>query len=254
MAIVNPDRVLDLRKLHRRREPTEPEGPRKHRYRREGALPLTANLHESLRLQWDRLWRQAGATPPAALLDRLLAAWSEPQRHYHTLQHLSECLAHLEPLAALAEHPAEVGLALWFHDAVYALGRQDNEARSAEWAQAEMRAAGWPAASAERVAGLIMATCHDAVPAGRDAEIVVDIDLGILGAPPARFDEYELQVRREYEHLPDAVFRTGRAAVLRQFLAREWIYSTAVFREAFEARARENLERSLRGLGAGVTA
>jgi hypothetical protein len=28
MAIVNPDRVLDLRQLHRRSAPTEPEGPR----------------------------------------------------------------------------------------------------------------------------------------------------------------------------------------------------------------------------------
>jgi predicted metal-dependent HD superfamily phosphohydrolase len=192
-----------------------------------------------------------GALPPQDLLERLLAAWSEPWRHYHTLQHLSECLDHAALLAPLAAYPAEVALALWFHDAVYERGRHDNEARSADWAREAMRTAGLPEASAERVAALIMATCHQAEPAGGDAVIVVDIDLWILGAPAERFDEYEGQVRREYGHLPDAAFRQGRAAVLRQFLGREWIFGTPLFRERFETPARENLERSLRALGAG---
>lgn len=199
--------------------------------------------------RWQALWREAGALPAPGLSERLLAAWSEPQRHYHTLQHLGECLAHLPALAATAHDPVAVGLALWFHDAVYDPGRADNEARSAEWARAEILAAGLPTVLADHVTDLIMATCHHATPADRDAEVVVDIDLAILGAAPARFAEYERQVRREYGHLPDEVFRLGRMAVLREFLGRERIFSTEEFFARFEAVARGNLERSLRALG-----
>lgn len=202
----------------------------------------------SLRADWDALWQAAGATPTADLFARLAAAWSEPQRHYHTLQHLGECLALLPRFATQAEHPVEAGLALWFHDAVYALGGADNEARSAAWAREEMLAAGLPAAMAARVTALILATCHDAIPATADARVVVDIDLAILGAAPERFDEYERQVRQEYGHLPAAAFRHGRTAVLQQFLEREWIYSTPLGREGLEAQARANLARSLRAL------
>lgn len=201
-----------------------------------------------LRADWEALWQAVGAAPSPALFDRLTAAWSEPQRHYHTLQHLAECLALFPRLSGLTAHPVEVELALWFDDAVYATGRHDNEARSAEWARQEMLAARLPAAKAERVVALVMATCHDATPATADARVVVDIDLAILGAAPARFDDYERQVRQEYGHLPATTFCRGRAAILQHFLDRAWIYHTPPGREHFEAQARDNLERSLRAL------
>jgi predicted metal-dependent HD superfamily phosphohydrolase len=70
------------------------------------------------------------------------------------------------------------------------------------------------------VHALVMATGHDAVPQGRDQEVLVDIDLSILGATPARFDEYEQQVRAEYAWVPEFLFRRKRRAILGQFLAR----------------------------------
>src|SRR6185369_8345285 len=106
---------------------------------------------DALQHSWERAWRGLGAHPEAGLFDALVAAYREPHRHYHTVQHLAECLAQLEPALDLAEQAGEVELALWFHDAVYELTRRDNEARSAEWAAAAARAAGVPAASAERV-------------------------------------------------------------------------------------------------------
>lgn len=213
---------------------------------------MAQDARDDLLDDWTALWRQAGAPPAPGLFERLLAAWSEPQRHYHTLQHLGECLAHFRALAHLPEHPVEVGLALFFHDAVYAIGRHDNEARSAAWARDEMRAEGLPADMAERVATLVMATCHDAIPQGIDAQVLVDIDLSILGAAPARFAEYEAQVRREYGHLPEEVFRQGRKAILEQFSARPRLFSTPAARDRWEAQARENLAASLRRLAAGT--
>ncbi|MBT9552193.1 MAG: hypothetical protein IV088_15195 [Hydrogenophaga sp.] len=65
-----------------------------------------------------------------------------------------------------------------------------------------------------------MATCHDAEPEGDDARRLVDIDLAILGADPARFAEYDAQVREEYRWVPNWLYRCKRREVLAGFLAR----------------------------------
>lgn len=203
---------------------------------------------------WQRLWGELGAAQASGgLMNQLVAAWGEPQRHYHTLQHLRECLAHFDAAAMLARRPAEVELALWFHDAVYDPRRGDNEERSADWAAASIRAAGCAEEIAQRVQALVMATKGHGVPAGDpDTDLLLDIDLAILGAAPARFDEYEQQVRKEYAHVPDAAFRDRRRAVLESFLRWPAIYRTAAFRDALEDKARANLRRSIAKLSAGA--
>lgn len=199
---------------------------------------------------WQRLWGELGATQAnGGLMNQLVAAWGERHRHYHTLQHLRECLAHFEAASMLARRPAEVELALWFHDAVYDPKRDDNEERSADWARDSVRAAGCDEQVADRVHALVMATkSHAAEGDDPDARLLVDIDLAILGSAPARFDEYEQQVRREYAHVSDQAWREGRAKVLQSFLARPRLYSTDAYRDALEARARENLARSVAAL------
>jgi predicted metal-dependent HD superfamily phosphohydrolase len=204
---------------------------------------------EELRNHWNAAWRALGvAAADEALGIELQRRYGEPQRRYHTLQHLGECLAWFEREKEAAEHPGEVALALWFHDAVYDVHAHDNEARSADWARSAIVSAGAPAEAAERVHALVMATRHDAVPEGRDAELLVDIDLSILGADAARFDEYERQVHAEYAFVPDEVRRPRRRAILQRFLAREAIYATPRMHALLEARARANLARSIAAL------
>lgn len=195
---------------------------------------------------WCRAWRNLGVEAPAGLRERLLAAWCEPQRAYHSLQHLSECIAHFEGSMLLAKAPGEVEIALWFHDAVYALKGKDNERRSADWARDALSAAGANPAAVSRVEALIMATCHDVVPHDADAQLLVGIDLAILGADPTRFAEYDRQVAIEYSWVPGFVYRFKRRQVLRGFLDRPAIYQTAHFRDRLEAQARLNLAAATR--------
>jgi len=202
--------------------------------------------------RWLGPWAALGV-PLSGRLEELrasvLARYREPQRHYHTVQHLAECFERWPEIRAHAAQPAEVELALWFHDAIYDTHRADNEALSAALARDTALSLGVATGPAQRIADLILCTRHAVEPEGPDAEALIDVDLSILGAASARFAEYERQVRQEYAWVPEETFRKRRAEVLGQFLARSWIYSTPAFRKRYEPVARANLERSLAALG-----
>ncbi|MBD9397279.1 N-methyl-D-aspartate receptor NMDAR2C subunit [Pseudomonas sp. PDM11] len=194
---------------------------------------------------WARTWSGLGLQPDANLFEALMAAYAQPQRHYHGLQHLEECLAHFGQVRDLAEYPEEVEIALWFHDAVYDVRGTSNERQSADWAVRALLSCEASQPTQNRVEQLIMATRHDAAPVDGDERLLIDIDLSILGAEPERFAEYYRQIRAEYSWVPEPVYSMKRKAVLSSFLARPSIYSTPYFRERFEAQARVNLSAAI---------
>lgn len=199
---------------------------------------------------WDRAWRGLRAKGSGhALRDTLLTRYAEPHRRYHGLQHLEECLSTFERVRHLAEHPHEVEMALWFHDAVYDLTASDNESRSASWAKEALLTATSEPDTAERVHALVMATKHTHTPAHGDEQVLVDVDLSILGATPTRFAEYEVQIRQEYAHVPEPIFRSKRSEILKSFLDRDTIYTTPELHQALESQARTNLRAAVEGHG-----
>jgi predicted metal-dependent HD superfamily phosphohydrolase len=191
-------------------------------------------------------WKRVGAQgDPAPVHARLVASYSEPHRAYHNLAHIQHCLAEFEKARPLAAVPDSIEMAIWFHDAVYNSRAKDNEERSAELALSVAREAMLPAAFGQRVADLILATRHNAPPGDPDAALLVDVDLSILGQPVERFNEYERQIRKEYNWVEASAFAAGRGAVLKSFLERSSIFSTPFFRDKYERQARENLKRSI---------
>lgn len=197
---------------------------------------------------WRRVWQMFGVHAPAGLFNELEAAYHEPQRHYHGIQHLGECLALLQLSWELASKPHEVGIALWFHDAHYQPAESENELRSASWACRALIAAGVGEQSAQRVFDLVMATNHlhaqQELIQG-DAALVLDIDLAILGSPAARYQQYRADVAKEFAFAGPAAYSKGRALVLEAFLARPAIYHTPWAVQNFERQARSNLESDL---------
>jgi predicted metal-dependent HD superfamily phosphohydrolase len=196
---------------------------------------------------WTRDWRALGVEADKALWEQILARYGERHRNYHTVQHLGECLELCEETHTQACRPGEVAVALWFHDAIYEPRRHDNEAQSAAWARRVVSESA-AADAAVRVYDMIMATRHDATPLDPDAQLLVDIDLAILGSAPDRFDEYEGQVREEYGWVPGFLFRSTRRRILEGFLNRPRIYATDYFHDRREATARANLRRSIERL------
>src|SRR4051812_42451988 len=109
---------------------------------------------------WVRLLAHYSVEPGAAypVFDRLVAAHSEPHRHYHTLEHLNEMFKVAGKLADAANDPMAIQLAIWFHDAVYDPRGKDNEERSAALAVDLLRPLGVTDETVARVAAMIRAT------------------------------------------------------------------------------------------------
>ena len=181
----------------------------------------------------------------------LEAAYAEPHRRYHTRRHIEQCLALLDGVPDLMDSERRVlAWAIWWHDAVYDPTATDNEARSAELAKRDLRDLDATLHERDEVARLIRLTAGHTVEAlDRLGEILVSIDLAILGAPAADYDTYAQAVRAEYAHVSDEAWRAGRPRVLQQFLDAPVIYPEPDLRGRFEAQARANLAREIASLG-----
>jgi predicted metal-dependent HD superfamily phosphohydrolase len=201
-----------------------------------------------LRARWLDLCRALGARGDAApFYDDLAARYGAEARAYHGLAHLDQCFTELDGVRAHVEDAAAIGLAIFFHDAVYDVrSGDDNEARSADLCDDACRALGIADGVRARVRRYILATKrHEGLDGDADGAIFLDIDMSILGQDRVEYERYERAVRREYAAVPDEAFNAGRAQFLRSVLAREAIFASAPFRERYEARARENMTRSL---------
>ncbi len=180
----------------------------------------------------------------------LEAAYAEPHRRYHTRAHIEQCLALLDQVSDLTETEHQIlTYAIWWHDAVYDAKASDNEAKSAEMAKRDLRDFDVSLHARDEVARLIRLTAGHQVEEGdRLGEILVSIDLSILGAPDDRYDVYAEAVRAEYAHVPDDLWRTGRSGVLQRFLDAQVIFPDPAFAHWLEAQARANLSRELASL------
>jgi len=199
----------------------------------------------ALQKDWEALWQRVGVGPQIALLHSVRQAYLKPARHYHNLAHIAACIEEFKAVRKVCENPDAVEAAIWFHDWVYDPMRDDNEQRSAEQAMEAITEAGAPPALAYLVGRYVLETTHDTPPIDQDAQILVDIDLSILGKPQAEYDHYERMIRREYTHVPESRYRTARAGILRKFLARPRIYHNAHFITRYEQPARDNLARAI---------
>lgn len=183
---------------------------------------------------------------PAPYADNLLTRWAEPQRRYHTTEHLAAVLDRIDELAGHAAEPDVVRLAAWFHDAVYRPDRSENEERSAALAERALPELGIDAERTAEVARLVRLTVtHDPAEGDSNGEVLCDADLAVLAGAPEQYAAYAAAVREEFAFVPDEAFRAGRADVLRQLLALPRLFRTPEGHDRWERLARRNLTTEL---------
>jgi len=191
--------------------------------------------------------RHAPLVLPPDVERTLVAAYAEPQRAYHTATHIHEVLHWYDTVYDEVgwRAPADVYVAVVFHDAVYDPTRHDNEARSAQLAR------GLVDASDDAVRLILLTAKHGQLHAkdlDHDAAHFLDSDTAILGASAAVFDDYDAAIAVEYQHVPRDAYRAGRRAFLSSMLSRERIYFSDFFHARLDAPARDNLARALQRL------
>ena len=207
--------------------------------------------------------RLKASWPAADLGARLVADWSDRGRHYHTANHLIDCLERVDELVRSSEDGRLnqdqrnlVELALFFHDRI--LDTSDPASRTGDQVSNEERSALSleheadphldPSIVSEAVRLVRLTERHDPADEDYPGQVMCDCDLAILGADPERFDRYEADVRQEYAWVSDENWRTGRRAVVEKFLDRQTLFRTPYFQKRFENQARENLRRSIQKL------
>lgn len=170
-------------------------------------------------------------------------------RAYHNLDHIGYMreLFNIE-CRDLAEDPDSLEWAIWFHDAIQFTRSPvagANEFLSGIVATEDQN---FPQGKIHKVKGLISATSHKGNFLDIDSHLICDLDLAILGAVEHAYDVYEQRVHKEYEWVPEDIWRTQRVRILSDFLSRERIYQTDFWHEKLEEKARANLTRAIDAL------
>lgn len=208
---------------------------------------------------WVRACLGAGATAShdeiETVGERLLARWTEPDRHYHNARHLAEVLAHVDELAEEAHEPDLIRLAAWYHGAVfdaaerasYAHRGGEDERASAALARLELGELGLPDRAVDRVAELVTALERHSAPGDDDCAVLCDADLAMLAAEPQRYKAYVAEIRAEYAHIPVEEFVRARIAILRRLQARPRLFATPMA-HGWEEPARQNVDAELQRL------
>lgn len=196
--------------------------------------------------RWNALWKREGANVGLAdVYGSLIDSYSEKNRAYHNLSHISDCLKEFDQAKQLLKNKDDVEVAIWFHDIIYDTKRGDNEERSAEFAYKVAKSVGLSEGSAKRIHDYILATKHKGTPRDNDAKFVMDIDLSSLGASQETFETNSSNIRKEYSWVSEHEFKIERTNFLNYFLNRPGIYMTSFFRKKYEEIAKENIKSYL---------
>ncbi|HEY4497078.1 MAG TPA: metal-dependent phosphohydrolase [Candidatus Paceibacterota bacterium] len=210
--------------------------------------------HNELKKRWNELMKSLGVNDARGeIFNDLVARYSEPHRRYHTLEHIVNMLREFAKVKAHASYPKAVEFAIWFHDAIYDTRREDNEQASAKLAVEAVKKLGitngvFGDIFSPKVYELVLTTEYKRLPGDADEDLLADLDLATLASDPEIFDENMKKIREEYSWLSDEQFKWGRIMFMRNMLSRPRIYSSPRTREKYDARARANLERSIKKL------
>ena len=200
-----------------------------------------------IKREWSTLLSDSGISQSQQsdeLYNELIIAYSEAQRHYHTLDHILEMLSLLNESGCV--EPA-ARWATWYHDIVYLPGHKNNEEKSALKAVSSLKSIGINNDIAQLVQNIILATQSHISSSDSSHFLltVLDADMAILGSNQNSYMKYCHAISMEFGHIPRLAYEHGRGRFIRSVASQERIYQTAWFYDRFEKLARENIQQEL---------
>ena len=207
----------------------------------------------AIRAHWDRA-TNGMANRDAWFNDKIVPMYNEPTRYYHTLVHLEEMIGYLERLDYdVAKDYQTLVLTILFHDVVYDPMSATNEEDSVKlfekfWSESDQ---GDEEVKARVVRYILATKQHTATEEDACAQLLLDIDMAVLGKHLGAYWEYASLIRREYSFVNHDLYCAKRAEVLKGFLENP-IFGTRVLKDAFEEQARANLKAEIESLERGL--
>lgn len=194
------------------------------------------------------LCQRLGVKEPEVHWRILKSYYSDSTRHYHTISHIEDMWWEFDEHRHELDWEPPVEWAIFWHDAFYSTKMSDraNISMSAHMALVAIYHKS-PEFKA-RVEDMIFATSHDYKVVSKDAELMCDFDLVILGQSPENYDIYSKAIREEYAWVPLDEYRNKRIAILQGFLDKGQIFYTSPYRQKYELAARANLAREIKTL------
>lgn len=197
-----------------------------------------------------------------SLIFQTIAKYSEPQRVFHTMEHLAYLWKQYDRACYLSPHLSRYRERMeWlipFHDWVYIPGDPLNEESSAKFAEEWLTTVermnlkdpfSLKELAAREIPRTIRKTKTHTEPENEIEELFFDMDLSGLGDTPRNYEHTSSQIEQEFVPVVGGVeFRTGRKKWLEGMLARPKIYNLSMFHQ-LEKRARINMETELKSLG-----
>ncbi len=171
----------------------------------------------------------------------IFTKYSEPKRHYHTIDHLEAVISDLKNVKDKIEDWETTLFAVFYHDIIYKASGNSNEGDSAKLAMKRLSEIGYPAEKIAKCADMIMATKLHELSLDKDTNYLIDADLAILGKNAYEYQKYNEQIREEYTIYPDFMYATGRKKALQHFIQMEKIFKTEYFSDIYENQARINI-------------
>lgn len=178
----------------------------------------------------------------------IFTKYSEPKRHYHTIDHLKNMLRDLNEVKDKIEDWDTILFAVFYHDIIYKAYSSSNESDSAKLVMERLSDLGYPAPKIAKCANMILATKQHTLSDDNDTNYLLDADLAIFGQPTEEYQKYSEQIREEYTLYADFMYKSGRKKALQNFLQMEAIFKTDHFYKKYETQARMNISIELKDL------
>lgn len=172
---------------------------------------------------------------------RIESRYRDNSRIYHNLDHIFFVFTLADSIQADFENKDAAYFALFYHDYHYDPESFNNEEKSAEAAERDLNDLNVEEEVIDRCIHHILATKDHLPSTDPDTNLILDLDLSILGSDPQTYVGYADSIRMEYSIYPDQVFYKERQKLLEALLRRDRIFHTQLFHELFEKKARTNI-------------
>jgi predicted metal-dependent HD superfamily phosphohydrolase len=200
-------------------------------------------------VQMQRHWEQLAASVGLDGADSrriwgiILDKYSENHRYYHTLEHIQDMVQKRLDIADLISDKTLTDLAIFFHDIIYDPKSKVNEEESANLFRSIFQATE-NGVDVPKICNFILQTKYHEVldSTEEDLKLFIDMDMSILGSHPNDYRTYAMNIRREYSHMNDADFCSGRGRFLGEMLNEaRFIFASDHYRIHLEEKAKANI-------------